>query len=99
MDNRVRSAPAAARARWGLRDTLRSLSGGPGYYGPPSDHFDGRLFFNPDASAGRSFRDFLRWRRTANRNPWPGQVSNCARPALPDHLEQGQVALTFINHI
>jgi len=99
MDIRVRSAPSAAWAHWGLRDTLRSLGGGPGYDGPPSDHFDGRFFFNPDASAGRSFRDFLRWRRTANRKPWPGQVSNRARPALPERLERGQVALTFINHI
>lgn len=99
MARRDRSAVAVARLRWGIRDTLRSLAGGPGYHGPPSDHFDGRRFFNPDATAGRSFADFLRWRRTAHRKPWPAHASNRAQPSLPARLERGQVALTFINHI
>ena len=88
-----------AQLHLGLRQRLRSLAGGPGYHGPASDHFDGRFFFNPDAPAGRSFRDFLRWRRTAHPTPWPRIVSNRIRPALPQRLEQGQIALTFINHI
>jgi len=54
-----------------LRAFLRSIGGGPGYNGPPSDHFDGHHFFNPEAPAGRSFGDFLRWQRTAQRKPWP----------------------------
>src|SRR5207244_12371373 len=82
-----------------LRELRRSLAGGAGYDGPRSDHFDGRHFFNPEAPAGRSFRDLLRWHRTAQRRPWPQWVENRARPALPAHLEAGQLALTFINHI
>ena len=99
MDKEARSAVTVKRPHFGLRDTLRSLGGGPGYRGPPSDHFDGQFFFNPDAPAGRSFRDFLRWRRTANPTPWPSHVANRARPSLPANLQQGEVALTFINHI
>jgi L-ascorbate metabolism protein UlaG (beta-lactamase superfamily) len=75
------------------------MRGGPGYDGPRSDHFDGQQFFNPGAPAGRSFADFLRWQRTAQRKPWPTWVENRARPALPAYLAPGQVALTFINHI
>jgi L-ascorbate metabolism protein UlaG (beta-lactamase superfamily) len=82
-----------------LRDLLRSIRGGPGYKGPPSNHFDGRHFFNANASAGRSLVDLLRWRRTAQPKSWPAWVENRARPALPAQLTQGQVALTFINHI
>src|SRR5256884_4161479 len=82
-----------------LRELRRSLAGGPGYDGTRSDDFDGRHFFNPEAPAGRSFRDLLRWHRTAQRRPWPQWVENRARPALPAHLEAGQLALTFINHI
>lgn len=82
-----------------IRALLRSLRGGPGHRGPRSDHFDGRYFFNPDAPAGRSFGDFLRWQRTARRKPWPAWVENRARPALPAELSQSQIALTFINHI
>jgi len=83
----------------GLRNTLRSIAGGPGYQGPPSDHFDGRHFFNPDAPAGRSYADVLRWRRTSHPKAWPAHVVNRARPALPAGLDPGQIALTFINHI
>jgi L-ascorbate metabolism protein UlaG (beta-lactamase superfamily) len=87
------------RPHLGLLGVLRSLAGGPGYNGPPSDHFDGLRFFNPGSGAGRSFKDFLRWRRTAQRKQWPTWVENRARPALPAQLAEGDIALTFINHI
>jgi L-ascorbate metabolism protein UlaG (beta-lactamase superfamily) len=83
----------------GAYATRRSLRGGPGYRGPKSDHFDGQLFFNPDASAGRSFADFLRWQRTSRAKPWPKWVENRAAPRLPAHLEPGEIALTFVNHV
>jgi L-ascorbate metabolism protein UlaG (beta-lactamase superfamily) len=86
-------------AHSGLRSTLRSVAGGPGHRGPPSDHFDGRHFFNPGAPAGPSFRDLLRWRWTANPRPWPEHIANRARPALPASLAPDRFALTFINHV
>jgi L-ascorbate metabolism protein UlaG (beta-lactamase superfamily) len=103
MDTPARPSPggravAASPARWRIRDVLRSLEGGPGYEGPPSDHFDGHRFFNPDLRTGRSFKDFLRWQRTRQRKLWPQWVENRAQPALPASLASGQVALTFINH-
>jgi len=82
-----------------LRALLRSIGGGPGHNGPPSDHFDGRYFFNAHATAGRTLADLLRWQRTAQRKRWPAWVENRARPALPAQLTHGQIALTFINHI
>ena len=88
-----------ARRGLGLMRTLRSLLGGPGYRGPASDHFDGRYFFNPVGGTGRSFADVMRWRRTAQRKRWPQWLENLAQPDLPSHLDAGQVALTFINHI
>jgi L-ascorbate metabolism protein UlaG (beta-lactamase superfamily) len=99
MKTQPHNAAVIATPHWSVRQMLRSLGGGPGYDGPPSDHFDGRCFFNPDATAGRSFKDLLRWQRTADRKPWPRQVDNRLRPALPATLEQGRIALTFINHI
>ena len=83
----------------GAYATRRSLRGGPGHRGPRSDHFDGEVFFNPDASAGRSFGDFLRWQRTSRARPWPKWVENRAVPRLPAALEPGEIALTFVNHI
>src|SRR5882757_8041349 len=91
------AGPKPRTRRWGIRDVLRSLNGGPGYEGPKSDHFDGYRFFNPDVTAGRTFKDFLRWQRTRQRKLWPEWVENRARPALPTSLATGQIALTFIN--
>jgi L-ascorbate metabolism protein UlaG (beta-lactamase superfamily) len=99
MQMQARRAQAKTRSRVGIRGTLRSLGGGPGYRGPSSDHFDGRCFFNAAASAGRPLKDVLRWRLTAQRKPWPQWLANRARPALPGNLDPGKVALTFINHI
>ena len=83
----------------GAYATRRSLRGGPGHGGPRSDHFDGKLFFNPDASAGRTLGEFLRWQRTSQAKPRPKWVENHAVPALPSALEHGGIALTFVNHI
>jgi L-ascorbate metabolism protein UlaG (beta-lactamase superfamily) len=83
----------------GAYATRRSLRGGPGHRGPKSDHFDGETFFNPDASAGRSFGDFLRWQRTSRATAWPRWVENRAVPSLAAALEPGEIALTFVNHI
>jgi L-ascorbate metabolism protein UlaG (beta-lactamase superfamily) len=44
------------------------------YSGPPSDHFDGRRFFNiAPLTRDKSLLDFLRWRRTSRRRFWPAQ--------------------------
>jgi L-ascorbate metabolism protein UlaG (beta-lactamase superfamily) len=77
----------------------QSLGGGPGYSGPPGDHFDGRHFFNPGAPAGRSFADFLRWQRTRHAVAWPRWRENRIAPALPDALAADEMAITFINHV
>jgi L-ascorbate metabolism protein UlaG (beta-lactamase superfamily) len=95
---------STASSRWlaiatGLYAARRSMTGGPGHRGPVTDHFDGRVFFNRSAGAGRSLGDFLRWQRTAERTAWPDWVENRATPALPATLAAGEVALTFVNHI
>jgi L-ascorbate metabolism protein UlaG (beta-lactamase superfamily) len=99
MDTATAPTRSSPRRRWSLRDVLRSLNGGPGYQGPRSEHFDGERFFNPAGPAGGSFKDFLRWQRTRNKQPWPSWIENRARPNLPAELASEQVALTFINHI
>jgi L-ascorbate metabolism protein UlaG (beta-lactamase superfamily) len=85
----------------GAYATRRSLRGGPGHRGAPSDHFDGEAFRNldPAASAGKSFGEFLRWQRTSRATPWPTWVENIATPQLPRRLGARELALTFVNHI
>jgi L-ascorbate metabolism protein UlaG (beta-lactamase superfamily) len=83
----------------GVYGTRRSVAGGPGHRGPVSDHFDGRVFFNRDAGAGRSFGEFVRWQRTSRPKPWPLWVENRVMPQLPGQLARGELALTFVNHV
>jgi len=83
----------------GLYGARRSMLGGPGHQGPPTDHFDGEVFRNPTGGAGKSFADFWRWQRTRRPAPWPSWVDNLAVPSLPAALGPGEVALTFVNHI
>jgi L-ascorbate metabolism protein UlaG (beta-lactamase superfamily) len=77
----------------------QSLRGGPGFHGPSSDHFDGAQFFNPGASAGRSFGDFLRWQRTRKAEPWPLWRDYPPAAAPSAALEEDELTLTFINHV
>jgi L-ascorbate metabolism protein UlaG (beta-lactamase superfamily) len=105
MDQAILPDPVKpARRRW--RDRIRqfaglrqSLRGGPGYDGPVSDHFDGREFFNPGASAGRSLRDLLRWQFTRKAAPWPSWVDHDPTRSVPVSIPADHAALTFINHV
>lgn len=65
---------------------------------PPSDHFDGRRFFNPtpapDAGVFRVLRHVLFGRGEA----WPERQLNAPQLQLAAKLGPNQVALTFVNH-
>ena len=89
--------PATPGFLWKTRALLRSLRGGPGHDGPPSDHFDGRYFFNPEGPPGRFFLDLARCAGLTPRRPWPRWIENRARPALPLRLRHGQLALSCLS--
>jgi len=64
----------------------------------PSDHWDGKRFFNPHADTDKSLRDL--WRLYKARGPrWtpPPPVEPRVPPLLP--LGKGEVAVTFIGHV
>ena len=65
------------------------------------DHFDGKVFRNldPRVRAAKGLRDFIRWQRTRRTTPWPRWRDNTATPQLPQRLESGELAFTFVNHI
>ena len=50
-------------------------SGNRYYEGPETDHFDGRLFFNPGGKPPGSFRDLLKWQFSGDRSTWPASPS------------------------
>jgi L-ascorbate metabolism protein UlaG (beta-lactamase superfamily) len=63
---------------------------------PPSDHFDGRLFFNPGADTDRTLGDLLRWRREGRRTAWPPAVINPPAAPPPTQVAADEIAFTFI---
>ncbi len=68
----------------------------PYYSGPPSDHFDGLRFFNPDhAETDRGLREILRWKLTERPAPWPRSVP--VQQSVPDSRVAGLRA-TVIGH-
>jgi L-ascorbate metabolism protein UlaG (beta-lactamase superfamily) len=68
----------------------------PYYSGPPSDHFDGLRFFNPDrVDTDRSFRDLLRWKLKETAAPWPRSVP--VRQTVPDASVPG-LRVTVVGH-
>jgi L-ascorbate metabolism protein UlaG (beta-lactamase superfamily) len=66
--------------------------------GVPSDHFDGRRFFNPEGPRPRGFLDVLRWKRTSRAAPSPDFVSDNATPEISFPPEPGETRITLINH-
>lgn len=63
---------------------------------PPSDHFNGKTFFNPQ-HVNRTWLDVLRWRRTSRATPWPSTVPLLPQP--PSSTPHGDECIaTWIGH-
>ncbi|MFB2551327.1 MBL fold metallo-hydrolase [Ensifer soli] len=74
-------------------------SGNRYYDGPVSDHFDGRLFFNPGGIAPLGFRDLLKWQFGGGRTPWPERRDSPFPPARPSARIDGRgLSVTMVGH-
>lgn len=64
-----------------------------------SDHFDGKIFFNPVEGA-RGLGDVLTWLRTRKPSKWPAWEENESFAPPPAKLSEniGDWRVTFINH-
>lgn len=65
---------------------------------PPSDHFNGKTFFNPtDVVGDRGWLDLLKWKLNSRPVPWPRRVPvAAARPPAPPKAEG--IAVTWVGH-
>ncbi|MCW3796572.1 MBL fold metallo-hydrolase [Sphingomonas sp. BN140010] len=72
------------------------MAANPYYSGPPSDHFDGTRFFNPDQpTTDRGLLQVLRWKVTERAADWPESVSVVpARPAA----RVDRLTVTMVGH-
>jgi L-ascorbate metabolism protein UlaG (beta-lactamase superfamily) len=71
----------------------------PYYSGPKSDHFDGRIFFNPGGKAPGAFRDVVKWRLVNKPAQWPEYYPSPFHGARPEPRVAGDRAvITHIGH-
>src|SRR5262245_1990798 len=62
----------------------------------PSDHFDGRRYFNPSAPK-RTFWEVFRWLWNRKVKPWP-RIAIDQKKVHQERTNQGECVVTFINH-
>jgi L-ascorbate metabolism protein UlaG (beta-lactamase superfamily) len=70
----------------------------PGYEGPMSDHFDGRVFQNPSKATEHGTLDLMRWLMSREQGPWRVWVDEPPGPRPPDRVGGGDLRVTFVNH-
>ncbi|WP_102960689.1 MBL fold metallo-hydrolase [Mangrovicella endophytica] len=69
------------------------------YKGPPSDHFDGHRFFNPDGELPKGLGAVLRWRLEGKRQPWPESFpSRYEQDRPPARVGGDRLRLVCVGH-
>ncbi|WP_421915553.1 MBL fold metallo-hydrolase [Mesorhizobium sp.] len=69
------------------------------YSGPPSDHFDGTLFFNPDGKPPGRFLDLLKWQLNGERSKWPPASPSPFPRAKPvPRIDGRALQVTMVGH-
>lgn len=96
--------------KWSGVASLLTIAGGgtlaagakndnPYYSGPPSDHFDGRIFFNPEGIPPRPFTDLLRWQFGGGRAKWPSSWPSPFPMAKAETLtDESALRVTMVGH-
>jgi L-ascorbate metabolism protein UlaG (beta-lactamase superfamily) len=94
---KLAALPVVGAAFGGIASMARA-SANPYYSGPPSDHFDGERFFNPDGSSDKSPGDLLRWRFTGTKEAWPDTWFSPFRDRPPARVEGRELRVAFAGH-
>ena len=69
------------------------------YDGPISDHFDGRVFFNPGGMPPGRFSDLMRWQFGGGKAKWPASYPGPDGPARPEARIAGdRLRVTMVGH-
>jgi L-ascorbate metabolism protein UlaG (beta-lactamase superfamily) len=77
----------------------RAYGGNVYYKGPVSDHFDGRVFYNPGGEAPAGFSDLLKWRTNGESVDWPEKFPSPFAGSKPDARVEGSgLRVTLIGH-
>jgi L-ascorbate metabolism protein UlaG (beta-lactamase superfamily) len=61
-------------------------------------HFDGRRFYNPDASQAPGFLDVIRWKLTSRPESSPSFISDVEPSIPPRSVDGNALRITLVNH-
>lgn len=71
----------------------------PYYSGPITDHFDGRIFFNPNGVAPGHFIDLLKWQILETKAKWPANYDSEHAGTVPSpRVNDAALVVTLIGH-
>ena len=70
----------------------------PGYKGPTSDHFNGKMFINQQPLQPQGLGALLKFMMRTERQPWRKWTENKSYQPPPERIDSGQLRITFINH-
>jgi L-ascorbate metabolism protein UlaG (beta-lactamase superfamily) len=83
----------------GVARTRRPLCRNLYFNGPKSDHFDGRIFFNPGGTPPGRLVDLLKWQLGGGRAKWPASWPSPHPQAKPDARISGSgLRITMVGH-
>jgi len=69
------------------------------YNGPKSDHFDGKVFFNPGGIKPRKLSEVLKWQLSGGKAKWPKEYPSPFHGAKPEERIEGSgILVTMIGH-
>ena len=68
------------------------------YAGPPSDHFDGTYFFDPDGSPPKKLWEVLRWQVTKQAAKWPASAPSGFSDTPPPQVTGNKARFSFVGH-
>ena len=66
------------------------------YKGAPSDHFDGRRFYNEEPD--HTFWDRVKWLWKMDTVDWPKWIEDPPHPKPTEYVNHRNIKVTFINH-
>ena len=66
------------------------------YKGIPSDHFDGRRFYNEEPD--HTFGDMVKWLWEMDTVQWPKWIEDPPHPEPVESVNNGNIRVTYINH-
>ncbi len=64
-----------------------------------SDHYNGKVFFNPNGLKPNSFFELLKWKFSFSSEKWPSKFELKYSEFIPEPKIESKLSVTFVNHV